>query len=788
VFRKRLRFGFGLLLGLCVAGMLSIVLASWYLWQKLPAVDALAGYQAAEPLRIYSAEGELLAQYGPERREVWPLAQIPAHVRQALLAIEDARFYQHGAVDYVGIARATLSNLISRRQRQGGSTITMQVARNFYLSREKTWARKLAEILLAYKLESRFGKDRLLELYMNEIYLGERAYGFAAAAHVYFNKSLTDVTLAEAALLAGLPKAPSAYNPMINPQRAAVRQRYILQRMLALGHIDARACRHALEEPLILAARGGSVVREAAYAVEQARLWAVQRYGEDAYIQGLNLHLTVEMPKQRAADAALRGELIAMQDARGYQGPEGRVDLPNGAERIRAIRRTLAAHPDSGALRSAVVTASGPQTVDVVLASGKLVRLPRRQMLIGGKPLSAEQQQKMREGSILRVSESAESVWQLAQLPAMEGAVVSLDADSGAIIALAGGFDYRRNKYDHAVQAYRQPGSAFKPFLFSAALEKGYFPGTQVDDRQRVLDRDETGARHWKPRNFNQNYEGFISARRAFARSKNMVAVNLMQAAGAQYVQQFSTHFGFESERNPASLPLALGAGAATPMQLAAAFNVFASGGWRRDPYLIARVSDRDGHVVYDGAASHSASARRVISARNAWLSDSMLRSVVTEGSGRSALSLQRGDLAGKTGTSNNARDAWFGGYGGGIVTTVWVGYDQPKSLGNRSGAIYALPIWTRYMAQALLDRPERMPAMPDGLTYDGDDYVYAEYLQGACVKDAYPFIRSNYQCANAMVTMTSEDGGRIGNRNNAIRADADERARIVEMFSSQNK
>ncbi|MDB5992295.1 MAG: Multimodular transpeptidase-transglycosylase [Herbaspirillum sp.] len=781
--RQRLRFAVGLAVGLSAAGILSTAAAAWYVWGQLPAIDALASYQAAEPLRIYSADGELLAQYGPERREVWPLTQIPPTMRAALLAIEDARFYTHGAVDYAGIGRAALANIFTGRQGQGGSTITMQVARNFYLTREKTWSRKFAEILLAYKLESRFGKDRLLELYMNEIYLGERAYGFAAAAHIYFGKSLSQLTLAESALLAGLPKAPSAYNPMINPDRARQRQRYILQRMLALGNIDAEAYRQALAQPLALAARGSNAVREAAYAVEQARLWAMERYGDDTYSRGLNLYLTLDMPKQRAADAALREELIGMQNDRGYLGPEGQVALPHGAPRSLVIRRALAMHPDSGALKSAIATAVGPQFIDVVLSDGKLARLKRHDLQIGKNTLSASQIRKIREGSVLRVSQSATGSWALMQLPAMEGALASLDTDSGAIVALVGGFDYQRNKYDHAIQAYRQPGSAFKPFVYSAALEKGYFPDTEIDDSQRLLNREETGASPWKPRNFNHRYDGFVSIRSALTHSKNMATVSLMQAAGAQYVQEFTTHFGFESKRNPPSLPLALGAGGVTPLQLAAAFNVFASGGWHRQPYLVAQVSDRAGVVLYDGKAAAAGASRRVISARNAWLSDSLLRSVVNEGSGRSAQSLQRGDLAGKTGTSNNARDAWFGGYGGGIVTTVWVGYDQPKSLGNRSGAIYALPIWKRYMTQALQDRPEQIPAMPEGLAHDGDDYVYSEYLQGKCMAESSPFVRSRYQCTAAQYRELAETAAGIL----ATQSDANERARIIEMFSSSS-
>jgi penicillin-binding protein 1A len=783
--RQRLRFVAGLALGLSLAAFLSIAAAGWYYWNRLPAIDALASYQAAEPLRIYSAEGELLAQYGPERREVWPLTQIPPVMRAALLAIEDARFYAHGAVDYAGIARAALANTFTGRQGQGGSTITMQVARNFYLTHEKTWTRKFAEILMAYKLESRFGKDRLLELYMNEIYLGERAYGFAAAAHIYFGKTLAQLTLAESALLAGLPKAPSAYNPMINLERARQRQRYILQRMLALGDIDADAYRRALAQPLVLAARGSSAVREAAYAVEQARLWAMDRYGDDTYSRGLNLHLTLEMPKQRAADSALRDDLIDMQNVRGYLGPEARVALPHGTTRAAAIRRALASHPDSGALKSAIATAVGPQSIDVVLSNGSLVRIKRHDLRIGKDALTIAQSRKIVEGSVLRVHQSATGHWALSQLPAMEGAIASLDVDSGAIVALVGGFDYQRNKYDHATQAYRQPGSAFKPFVYSAALEKGYFPGTEIDDSQRLLNREETGASAWRPRNFNHRYGGFVSVRSAFSHSKNMATVSLMQAAGAQYVQEYATHFGFESQRNPPSLPLALGAGGVTPLQLAAAFNVFASGGWHRQPYLIAQVTDRSGIVLYDGKTATAHASRRIISARNAWLTDSLLRSVVSDGSGRSAQSLHRGDLAGKTGTSNNARDAWFAGYGGGIVTTVWVGYDQPKSLGNRSGAIYALPIWKRYMAQALQDRPEQIQTMPDGLTHDGDDYVYSEYLQGKCMTESHSFVRNRYQCTAAMLQAIEKSRVTAESAASVVQNDADERKRIIEMFSS---
>lgn len=612
---------------------------------------------------------------------------------------------------------------------------------------------------------------------MNEIYLGERAYGFAAAANIYFNKSLTQLTLAESAMLAGLPKAPSAYNPMINAARARERQQYILRRMLALGAIDDTAYQRAITAPLTLAARGSIAVREAAYAVEEARLWAIKRYGDDTYTMGLDVTLTLDMPKQRAADAALRDELVTMQNERGYIGPEAKASLPHGPRRSTAIRQALARHPDSGAYKSAIITMAGATEIQVVMSDRAVVTMPRRELRIDHRPLTNLQQAQLIEGAILRVIELPMGHWELTQLPAIEGAIASLDVQSGAIIAMVGGFDYHRSQYDHAIQAYRQPGSAFKPFVYSAAIEKGYFPGTLIDDRQRRLNREETGANPWMPRNFSRRYDGFVTMREALVHSKNMATVSLMQAAGAQYVQQFAIRFGFEGERNHASLPLALGAGSVTPMQLAAAFNVFASGGYHRAPYLVARVTRRSGEILFDGVALSVASTRRVISDRNAWLTDNLLRSVVDHGSGRGALSLGRGDLAGKTGTSNEARDAWFSGYGGGIVTTVWVGYDQPKSLGRRSGAVYALPIWKRYMMQALRDRPEQIPLMPKGLRHDGDDYIYSEYPAKNCIPDISPFVRTAYQCTTQqMAEMQAAD---------LVQKDADERADIVELFST---
>jgi penicillin-binding protein 1A len=749
---RNVKFGLGLTLGLALAGALA---GGWWLrqaWQDLPNVEHLAQYKPALPLRIFSSEGDLLAEYGEERREFLPLKQIPLRMRQALLAIEDARFYEHGAVDFLGLTRATLANIVTGRHAQGASTITMQVARGFFLSRDKTVQRKLTEMLLAYKLEQHYGKDKLLELYMNQIYLGERSYGFSAASNIYFDKPLAELTVAEAAMLAGLPKAPSAYNPVANPTRAKLRQRYILQRMRELGYITQAEYDAAVAEPLLLNQSRNSSVQAAAYAVEEARQLILQSYPEGAYSMGLDVTTTIRMAPQRAADLALRNGLLNAQARRGYRGPEAR--LPASSD---SVARQLSPYPDSGELQAALVRKvdnGGKRQLTAQLRNGDEISVTASETRLGGK-LPLEGKQAVAEGSVIRVvHDAAKQRWLLTQMPEMEGAVISVDAQSGEIVAMAGGFDFYRNHYNHAMQAYRQPGSSFKPFVYSAALEKGYFPGSEVDDTQRLLLPQETGAQPWRPRNYGDNYEGFISVRRGLIRSKNLVAVSLMQASGPAYVQQFATGFGFEGGRNPVSLPLALGAGAVTPLQLAQAYSVFANDGLQMPPKLIKEVRSRGGAVLFSDAAprpkGEEITATKIISARNAYVMDSMLRDVVKSGTGRGALALGRSDAAGKTGTSNNAYDAWFAGYSSGLVSVVWLGYDQPKSLGNATGGTLALPVWRDYMQVAVQGRREQVRSEPEGLAMLDGDYVYAEYLDGDCVKDNYDFIHSSVSCGSA--------------------------------------
>jgi penicillin-binding protein 1A len=747
--RTALKFTFGLLIGLGIGGAIGGAYAIRQIWLNLPAVDHLALYEPVLPLRIYDREGNMLAEYGEERRDFVPLQRIPLQVRQALLAIEDARYYEHGPVDFVGLARSVASNVKAGGNAQGGSTITMQVARVFFLNRQKTYHRKIMEILLAYKLESMYSKDKILELYMNQAYLGERAYGFAAASSVYFDKTLDQLSAAEAAMLAGLPKAPSAYNPIVNRERAVVRQQYILKRMRELGFIDEPTYQKASAEELVLRPQYKSIVRAAAYAVEQARQLVLEQYGEDAYSRGLDVTTTISMREQIAATEALRTGLLEAQAQRGYGGPEGRVNPVPDSSKPRDIRAALRNYPDSSNLHAALVLeTSESKGIAAALRDGTAIHISSKSMgrsAVAALRPGAPARKRVEPGAVIRTMYKRDEGWILRELPRMEGAIVSMDAETGEIVALTGGFDFILNKFDHAIQAMRQPGSTFKPFVFSAALEKGYFPGTRIDDTQRLVTPQADGRKAWSPRNYGNNYEGFISARRGLARSKNVVAVSLMEAAGAEYVQKFITRFGFVPELNPPKLPLALGAGAVTPLQLTQAYGVFANGGSLVQPRLITSVRERGGKVLYQ--AEKQSPREQVISRRNAYVMDSMLREVVKSGTARRAASLGRNDLAGKTGTSNSARDVWFAGYSSGIASVVWVGYDQPRNLGSSTGGSLALPVWMEYMKTALDGRPEISRDMPNDLAMLNDEYIYSEYLAGQCINDRNVFIQSPVTC-----------------------------------------
>ncbi|QEZ48067.1 penicillin-binding protein 1A [Cupriavidus oxalaticus] len=729
--------------GLVVAGVVMIALLLGYALlvaaPNLPSLDTITDYRPKIPLRIYTADNVLIGEFGEERRNFVPIAEIPDVMKKAVLAIEDDRFYEHGGVDFVGVMRAGLANLRGGLS-QGASTITMQVARNFFLSSEKTYTRKIYEMLLAYKIEANLNKDQILELYMNQIYLGQRAYGFDSAARVYFGKSVRDVTPAEAAMLAGLPKAPSAYNPVVNPRRAKVRQEYILQRMRDLRYITPEQYDAAVHEELKVRTEGNEFSTHAEYVAEIVRQLMYAQYREETYTRGLTVYTTLTKPDQDAAYEAVRTGIMNYERKHGYRGPEAFIDLPSDpAEREQAIDDALVEHPGSGDLRSAVVTSVSSKQVKATLLSGEVATIEGSALRFISPSMSANAQpkMKMRPGAIIRVTQDDKGNWSVTQLPEVAAAFVSLSPQDGEIRAMVGGFDFNRNKFNRVTQAWRQPGSSFKPFIYSAALEKGFSPATVINDAPLTIGPD-TGGQVWEPKNYDGRFEGPMTMRRALAKSKNLVSVRILRAIGTQYAQDYITRFGFEADKHPAYLPMALGSGAVTPLQMAGAYSVFANGGYRVNPYLIQKVVDARGNVISETHPQRAGTdAVRVLDARTAFIADTMLRDVVRYGTANSAKQrLGRNDLAGKTGTTNDAVDAWFAGYTPNLVAIAWMGYDQPKSLGVReTGGGLALPIWVGYMSKALKGVPEspERPA-PEGVLMVGGDWTFEENAGGAGV------------------------------------------------------
>ncbi|RAS02367.1 penicillin-binding protein 1A [Cupriavidus alkaliphilus] len=729
--------------GLVVAGAVVIALLLGYALlvaaPNLPSLDTITDYRPKIPLRIYTADNVLIGEFGEERRNFVPIAEIPDVMKKAVLAIEDDRFYEHGGVDFVGVMRAGLANLRGGLS-QGASTITMQVARNFFLSSEKTYTRKIYEMLLAYKIEANLSKDQILELYMNQIYLGQRAYGFDSAARVYFGKSVRDVTPAEAAMLAGLPKAPSAYNPVVNPRRAKVRQEYILQRMRDLRYLTPEQYDEAVQAELKVRTEGNEFSTHAEYVAEIVRQLMYAQYREETYTRGLTVYTTLTKTDQDAAYEAVRTGIMNYERKHGYRGPEAFIDLPSDpAEREQAIDDALVEHPGSGDLRSAVVTSVSPKQVKATLLSGEVATIEGAALRFISQSLSANAQpkMKMRPGAVIRVTQDEKKNWSVTQLPEVAAAFVSINPQDGEIRSMVGGFDFNRNKFNHVTQAWRQPGSSFKPFIYSAALEKGFSPATVINDAPLSIGPD-TGGQVWEPKNYDGRFEGPMTMRRALAKSKNLVSVRILRAIGTQYAQDYITRFGFEADKHPAYLPMALGSGAVTPLQMAGAYSVFANGGYRVNPYLIQKVVDARGNVISETHPQRAGTdAVRVLDARTAFIADTMLRDVVRYGTANSAKQrLGRNDLAGKTGTTNDAVDAWFAGYTPNLVAIAWMGYDQPKSLGVReTGGGLALPIWVGYMSKALKGVPEspERPA-PEGVLMVGGDWTFEENAGGAGV------------------------------------------------------
>jgi penicillin-binding protein 1A len=721
VLKRWLLYTGSVVAGLAVVGALLGAFVLALLWPTHPPLDALTDYQPKIPLRVVSADGDLLGEFGEERRAVIRIGEVPDVMKHAILAAEDERFYQHGGVDYLSILRAALSNVTSGTQ-QGAGTITMQVARNFFLTREKTVSRKLREVLLAWKIEASLPKDEILELYINQIFLGQRAYGFAAAAQIYFGKPLADVTVAEAAMLAGLPKAPSAYNPVTNPRRAKTRQLYVLRRMHELGYVNDDQWRKAQTEPLttrVLLREPLSVHAE--FVAEMARQVVYDAYGDDAYTRGITVWTTIRRADQDAAYAAVRKGVMDYDLRHGYRGPDGFVNLPEAAgEQEAVLDRVFQETPDSDGILTAVVLEATPAQVRAVLASGDQAEVTGAGLKLAARALAdkAPANLKLRRGAVVRLVRDDKGHYAITQVPQAEAAFVAVRPDDGAILALVGGFDYDRNKFNHATQALRQPGSAFKPFIYSAALEKGFTPATIINDAPFFVPAEKAGGDAWEPKNYDGKFEGPMRLRVALAKSKNLVTIRVLQAIGPQYAQDYIARFGFDPKLHPAYLTMGLGAGSATPMQMATAYSVFANGGYRITPYLITKITDSHGTTVSEAKpALAGKDAERAIDPRNAFIMQTLLRDVITSGTATRALELKRKDLAGKTGTTNENIDAWFCGFNTAQVGIAWIGYDQPKTLGtNETGSAAALPIWIAYMQRALKGVPEALPDAPPGV------------------------------------------------------------------------
>jgi penicillin-binding protein 1A len=695
-------------------GALTVVL----LWPNLPSLEVLTDYRPKVPLRVYSAEGELIGEFGEEKRAVVKIQEVPQVMKAAILAAEDDRFYQHGGVDYMGVARAAIANLQGRRE--GASTITMQVARTFFLTREKTLARKLSEVLLAFKIEANLTKDQILELYINQIFLGQRAYGFASAASVYFGKSLAELSPAESAMLAGLPQAPSRQNPFVNAKRAQARQQYVLRRMNEVGWLSTDDYRKALAEPLRLnPSQRDTFAFRADYVAEMARAAIYEQYGDPAYVSGIRVFTTVRRKDQEAANASLRSGILDYDRRHGYRGPEGQVQLPADGNVDEAIEEALVDRETLGELVPAVVVEVGPRGVKAMMKRGEVVTVSGEGLRFASRALAERNPDRaIRRGSIVRLQQGEKGAWSIAQLPRVEAALVALDPANGAILALAGGFDFNANKFNHATQAWRQPGSSFKPFIYSAALEKGFTPATVLNDAPFVIEAAKTGGQLWEPKNYDSKYDGPMRLRTALAKSKNMVSIRLLQAIGPHYAQDYVQRFGFDPKMHPAYLTMALGAGSATPLQMASAYAVFANGGFRVKPWFIARVEDNRGQALYAAKPETAGvDAERVLDERNAFLMTTLMKEVVRSGTASRAMALGRQDVAGKTGTTNDHIDAWFAGFTGRLVAISWIGFDTPGNLGpNETGGQAALPIWMGYAGKVLKDVPETEYPQPPGV------------------------------------------------------------------------
>jgi penicillin-binding protein 1A len=773
IFFKAAGFVLATLFGVFTLAVIAAALGYLYLEPQLPPIANLKDVRMQVPLHVYARDGSLMAEFGEVRRIPVKIEQVPPLLLQAVLAAEDDRFYEHPGVDYRGLLRASSQLLLTGEKKQGGSTITMQVARNFFLDSEKTYIRKLKEILLALKIEHELSKQEILELYLNKIYLGNRSYGVAAAAQFYYGTTIDKLSVAQMAMIAGLPKAPSKYNPIANLARATERRNYILERMHSLGFLNDDLYRTALAEAETASRHVQVIAVEAPYMAEMVRAEMVARYGEEAYTGGYTVYTTMEPRLQTAANAALRAALLEYDARHGYRKPLPHVDLPAGGG-PEQWAEVLQEQVEISGLPAALVVKVENKSARVYLSNKGEIELPWEAMSwarpyvnenrMGPSPKSAAEI--LAVGDIVRVQPLPEGKWRLAQVPAVQGAFVALNPDNGAVSALAGGLDFYQSSFNRAIQADRQPGSSFKPFVYSAALEKGFTPATMVNDAPVVIEGASLGE-DWRPENYGRDFLGPIPLRQALALSRNLVSIRVLRALGIDYTRDYVTRFGFKSDRLPQGLSLALGSGVATPLEMVKGFSVFANGGYRVEPYFIERVEGPEGNVLVQAQpltacrecapgpvevtpvgledqlqadiqaeeggkspatqnavvapiatpAAGGRTAPRVISAENAYLMTSMMQDVIRKGTGRKALELKRSDIAGKTGTTNEQRDAWFAGFTPDLVAVSWVGFDNHIPLGDQeTGGHAALPMWVHFMREALKDMPERVFPQPPGI------------------------------------------------------------------------
>ena len=754
--------------GLVIAGLLSLLMvvgvAMVMAYPQLPDTSDLADYRPKLPLRIYTADGALMGEFGEERRNLTPIREIPQVMKDAVLSIEDARFYQHGGLDYLGLIRAGIANL-GKRKSQGASTITMQVARNVYLSTEKTYTRKIYEILLTFKLEHLLTKDQILEIYMNQIFLGNRAYGFASAAETYFGKPLKDISIAEAAMLAGLPKAPSAYNPISNPKRARSRQLYIIERMEENNFITAKQALEAKAEPLRIRPSNDKGRIHAEYVAETVRQLMYAQYGQETYTRGLHVYTTLQSTEQNAAYQALRQGIMDYERRQVYRGPEKFIELSaNPKEMEDAIDEVLDDHPDNGDVMSAVVLEASPKKIVAIRQNAEQLEITGEGLKPAQSGLSdkAGPNIKIKRGAVIRVVQTPKGTWEITQLPEVEGAFVAISPQDGSVRALVGGFDFAKNKFNHVIQAWRQPGSSFKPFIYSAALEKGFTPATVVNDAPLFFDAGVTGGQPWEPKNYDGTFEGPMTLRKGLAKSKNMISIRILQSVGTRNAQEWVTKFGFDEDKHPAYLTMALGAGSVTPMQMATGYSVFANGGMRVQPHMITRVTDHKGKILVDSPPKLPDEALRAITPRNAFVMTSLLQEVTRSGTAAKArVALKRDDIYGKTGTTNDSMDAWFAGYHRNLTAVVWIGYDTPRKLGDReTGGGLSLPVWINFMETALKNMPIMDAIAPEGVLYANGDWYYDEYAKGGGVTS---------------LGLGNEKGGSL--------PEPDEKKRIMDLF-----